>query len=159
MESREKAEFLLEQIRLCLSKKDYVRTEIIAKKVDTKQLNEDLYQDLKIKFYNLQIEYYTHFSEYFQICSAYKQIYNTSSIQNDETKWKTILQKLVLFSILSPFDGEISDILFRTLSDKKLFQLLSYRQLLEDYTSDEIMQWPLKQEKEMKENDIFADGK
>ncbi len=40
MEKREKVEFILEQIRLCLAKKDYVRTQIISKKINIKYFDE-----------------------------------------------------------------------------------------------------------------------
>ena len=38
MKIREKAEILLEQVRLCLAKKDFIRAEIISNKVNTKAL-------------------------------------------------------------------------------------------------------------------------
>ena len=40
MEKREKVEFILEQMRLCLAKKDYIRTQIISKKINTKYFEE-----------------------------------------------------------------------------------------------------------------------
>jgi len=40
MEKKEKVEFILEQMRLCLAKKDYMRTQIISKKVTTKYFEE-----------------------------------------------------------------------------------------------------------------------
>ncbi len=40
MEKREKVEFILEQLRLCLAKKDYIRTQIISKKISTKFFEE-----------------------------------------------------------------------------------------------------------------------
>ena len=36
MERREKVQFILEQMRLCLAKKDFIRTQIISKKVSPK---------------------------------------------------------------------------------------------------------------------------
>lgn len=36
MEKKEKVEFILEQMRLCLAKKDYIRTSIICKKINTR---------------------------------------------------------------------------------------------------------------------------
>ena len=36
MDKKEKVEFILEQMRLCLAKKDFVRTQIISKKISTK---------------------------------------------------------------------------------------------------------------------------
>jgi len=40
MEKKEKVEFILEQMRLCLAKKDYVRTQIISKKINTKYFED-----------------------------------------------------------------------------------------------------------------------
>ena len=36
MEKVEKVRFILEQMRLCMAKKDYIRTQIISKKISTK---------------------------------------------------------------------------------------------------------------------------
>ena len=36
MEKNEKVDFILEQIRLCLAKKDYIRAQIISKKISIK---------------------------------------------------------------------------------------------------------------------------
>ena len=36
MEKQEKVEFILEQMRLCIAKKDFIRTQIISKKINTK---------------------------------------------------------------------------------------------------------------------------
>ena len=41
MEKKEKVEFILEQMRLCLAKKDYIRTQIISKKINTKFFDEE----------------------------------------------------------------------------------------------------------------------
>ena len=41
MERREKVEFILEQMRLCLAKKDYVRAQIISKKISVKFFEDD----------------------------------------------------------------------------------------------------------------------
>lgn len=36
MEREEKVKFILEQMRLCMAKKDFIRTQIISKKISTK---------------------------------------------------------------------------------------------------------------------------
>ena len=41
MERREKVEFILEQMRLCLAKKDYVRAQIISKKISVKFFEDE----------------------------------------------------------------------------------------------------------------------
>jgi 26S proteasome regulatory subunit N5 len=36
MEKREKTDFILEQMRLCLAKKDFTRVQIISRKISSK---------------------------------------------------------------------------------------------------------------------------
>jgi 26S proteasome regulatory subunit N5 len=43
MEKREKIDFLLEQMRLCLLKGDFIRTQIISRKISTKAFDEEQY--------------------------------------------------------------------------------------------------------------------
>jgi len=40
MEKREKTDFILEQMRLCLLKRDYVRANIISKKINIRYFKE-----------------------------------------------------------------------------------------------------------------------
>jgi len=51
MEKKEKVELILEQMRLCLAKKDYIRTQIISKKISTKFFEDEKTQDLKLKYF------------------------------------------------------------------------------------------------------------
>lgn len=44
-------EMILEQMRLCLLKKDFVRTQIISKKISTKFFDSEEVDNLKLKFY------------------------------------------------------------------------------------------------------------
>jgi 26S proteasome regulatory subunit N5 len=41
MEKREKTDFILEQMRLLLAKRDYTRTQIISKKINTRFFKEE----------------------------------------------------------------------------------------------------------------------
>ena len=56
MERREKVELILEQMRLCLAVKDYIRAQIISKKVNVRFFESNDQQDLKLKFYNYMTE-------------------------------------------------------------------------------------------------------
>ena len=54
MTRKEKASLILEQMRLCLLKQDFVRTQIIAKKINIKFFedeNDEETQVLKLKYY------------------------------------------------------------------------------------------------------------
>ena len=40
MERKEKVEFILEQMRLCLATKDYIRAQIISKKISIRYISD-----------------------------------------------------------------------------------------------------------------------
>jgi 26S proteasome regulatory subunit N5 len=44
-------ELILEQMRLCLATKDYIRTQIISKKISTRFFEDGKNDELKLKFY------------------------------------------------------------------------------------------------------------
>ena len=41
MEKNDKVHFILEQMRLCLANKDFIRTQIISRKINTKFFQDD----------------------------------------------------------------------------------------------------------------------
>lgn len=49
--SDSQVELILEQMRLCLAKKDYIRTQIISKKINVKFFEAEDTHDLKLKYY------------------------------------------------------------------------------------------------------------
>jgi len=53
MKKQEKIELILEQMRLCLAIKDYIRTQIISKKINTNFFNNENpeIQQLKLKYF------------------------------------------------------------------------------------------------------------
>ena len=51
MEKKEKVEFILEQMRLCFETKDYIRTQIISKKISTKYFEAEDTEELKLRYY------------------------------------------------------------------------------------------------------------
>lgn len=76
MEKKERVEFILEQMRLCLAVKDYIRTQIISKKINTKFFQEENTEKLKLKYYNLMIQLDQHEGSYLSICKHYRAIYD-----------------------------------------------------------------------------------
>ena len=51
MEKKEKAEFLLEQVRLTLAQRDFSRLGIIANKISKKVLEEEGFEDLRVRYF------------------------------------------------------------------------------------------------------------
>mmetsp|Transcript_12710 Transcript_12710/g.22652 ORF Transcript_12710/g.22652 Transcript_12710/m.22652 type:complete len:457 (+) Transcript_12710:137-1507(+) len=157
MNKREKVDFLLEQIRLCLAKKDYIRAFIITKKVKRNQLDEGDMEDLKIRFYELLIEYYTHEKDPLELARANIAIFRTEGIQKKEKKWVSALQASVLYLCISPFDNHQIDLVHNLLQDDKLKQLDPYLSLLKHFVTNEIAQWPLPEHDVITKNALLKD--
>jgi 26S proteasome regulatory subunit N5 len=90
MEKREKTDFILEQFRLCMAKKDYTRAQIISRKISIKFFDDPSYSDLKIRFYNLMIEHSLFGNEYLKTCKNYRSLYDTASVKEDENQLKQV---------------------------------------------------------------------
>jgi len=146
MEKREKVDFLLEQVRLCLDNKDYIRAQIMSNKINRKLLGEPDCQDLKLRFYEQMIRYYAHDNTYIEICKCYQNIYETPSLQSDTAQWTTALQKIVLYVLLSPHDNTQSDLLHHIAEDKKLQEIPKYKDLLRSFITVELVRWKLLKE-------------
>uniref|UniRef100_A0A4W3K9G4 26S proteasome non-ATPase regulatory subunit 12 n=1 Tax=Callorhinchus milii TaxID=7868 RepID=A0A4W3K9G4_CALMI len=151
MEKKEKVEFILEQMRLCLAVKDYIRTQIISKKINTKFFQDENTEELKLKYYNLMIQVDQHEGSYLSICKHYRAIYDTPCIQADKTKWQQSLKSVALYVILAPYDNEQSDLVHRINADKKFEEIPKYKDLLKLFTTMELMRWSSLEEDYCKE--------
>lgn len=142
MDRKEKTEFILEQMRLCLAKKDYIRVQIISKKISTRYFEgaEEEVQKLKIRFYEMMIDLDLADSNYLGTCKHFKALYETPLIKNDKMKWQKALKSTVLYVLLSPHDNEQSDLLHRIKLEKRLDDIPKYRDLIECFTCQELMQ-------------------
>lgn len=87
------------------------------------------------------IQHALHEDQYLNVHKFYKQVYDSESIKEDETKWKEALQNAVLFIILSPFDNEQSDLLHRLYQDVRLAQIPQYQELTKHFVTIELMRW------------------
>jgi 26S proteasome regulatory subunit N5 len=77
MEKKEKLQYILYQLKLVLQRKDYVRTQIILKKINRKSLNDVGLELIKINYYKLIIQYYNHEKDSLEVARCYQTIYNT----------------------------------------------------------------------------------
>ncbi|CAF4451318.1 unnamed protein product [Rotaria sp. Silwood2] len=126
MDRREKLEFLLEQMRLCLATHDFIRTQIISKKINIKIFEDGASHDLTLKYYELMIEMDLNDKNYFHVCQHYKHYYEISSVKQDSEKMKQALKYVVLYLILSSYNNEQSDFLHRLFLDKNLEKIPKY---------------------------------
>mmetsp|Transcript_144178 Transcript_144178/g.401694 ORF Transcript_144178/g.401694 Transcript_144178/m.401694 type:complete len:459 (-) Transcript_144178:169-1545(-) len=159
MEPREKTEYILNQMRLVLLKRDYVRTQIISKKLNPKLLEKEEFQDLKIQYYEYMVRFWLHDKKYLDVCKCYLAIFNTPSVQADEPKWKGALTAHTLYLALAQYDNEQEDMLNRLdqLEAKKLDKVPVFKRLVKIFLRKEIAAWPLADEAEIRSHPVFQD--
>uniref|UniRef100_A0A453MJ49 PSMD12/CSN4-like N-terminal domain-containing protein n=1 Tax=Aegilops tauschii subsp. strangulata TaxID=200361 RepID=A0A453MJ49_AEGTS len=152
------------QVRLCLDRQDYVRAQILSRKISPRVFDADTSKDkrkpkegdnmvqeapadvpslleLKRIYYELMIRYYSHNNDYLEICRCYKSIYEIPSIKEDPAKWTPILRKICWFLVLAPHDPMQSSLLNATLEDKNLSEIPNFRLLLKQVVTMEVIQW------------------
>jgi len=139
MERKEKVELILEQIRLCLSTQDYIRTQIISKKISTRFFEDSNNDELRLKYYEYMIELGLHDQNYLEICKHYRAVYDTTSIQADQEKKLIAMKNVILFIVLAKYDNEQSDLIHRIAKEKILQDLPGYKQVLERFTTMELI--------------------
>jgi 26S proteasome regulatory subunit N5 len=122
MDKREKTDFILETIRLCMAKKDFTKAQIVSKKISSKFFDDLTYQDLKVRFFKLMIQHSLHGNEYLKTCKNYRALYDTPVIK-ESNEWQQILSNIVVFCIMSPYDNEQSDLIHRIKQDPLLSKI------------------------------------
>ncbi|CAM8996631.1 unnamed protein product [Rhodiola kirilowii] len=164
MAKTEKIAFILEQVRLCLDRQDYVRAQILSRKISPRVFEVDPSKEkkkpkegdnvveeapadipslpeLKKIYYELMIRYYSHDDEYLEICRCYKSIYDIPSIKEDPAKWIPVLRKICWYLVLAPHDPMQSSLLNATLEDKNLSEVPNFKLLLKYLVTMEVIQW------------------
>eukprot|EP01071_Lankesteria_metandrocarpae_P003264 Lankesteria_metandrocarpae@DN2859_c0_g1_i2.p1 len=148
MDRKEKAEFILEQMRVVLLKNDFIRCQILSKKINSKFLENDDVQELKLRYYKYMIEYHHGDSSYIDIAKALFAIFHTPQVQQDPATWRQALESYALYLLLAEHSNEQSDLLHKLISieEKKLKELPIIRQLLKEMTTAVLISWPLTNE-------------
>ncbi|KAL2504608.1 26S proteasome non-ATPase regulatory subunit 12A [Abeliophyllum distichum] len=164
MAKTEKIAFILEQVRLCLDCQDYVRAQILSRKISPRVFEADTSKEkkkpkegenvveeppadipsvleLKRIYYELMIRYHSHNNDYLEICRCYKAIYEIPSVKENPTLWIPVLRKICWYLVLSPHDPMQSSLLNSTLEDKNLSEIPHFRLLLKQLITMEVIRW------------------
>ncbi|RLN53009.1 hypothetical protein BBJ29_003003 [Phytophthora kernoviae] len=155
MTKLEKTEYILEQVRLTLAKKDFVRANILAKKILRRTLEEKNFQECKLKFYHLMIEYDTHENNTLELCRHWMAIFNTEMVKEKEEMWKKALEHATIFVVLSAFSNLQNDLLHKLASEKLTEKVPDFAVLLNKFTTKEIIAYPMEQDAVLKKHPIF----
>lgn len=116
MARREKVEFILAQVALCIEVGDWNQAAILSRKISTKYLarkpkktpeqlekerkdkekrgeeaeaEEDV-TDLKLRYYEQQIILAKHDDKYLDVCKHYRQVLDTEAVENDPAMLKPV---------------------------------------------------------------------
>ncbi|XP_014220791.1 26S proteasome non-ATPase regulatory subunit 12 [Trichogramma pretiosum] len=144
MTKKEKASLILEQMRLCLIKQDFIRTQIIAKKINIKFFEDESDEEtqaLKLKYYELMMELARHEGWYLELCRHNRAILETPSIKADAEKRSVALSRAVLYLILARHEPEQADLTHRLLADKLLEGLPIFKEILRLFVNPELIKW------------------
>lgn len=160
MDKTEKTKYILNQMRLTLAKKDFVRTQIISRKLNPKLLEPDDFQELKCEYFEYMVRYYLHEKKFLDASKSYQSIFNTKIVQADESKWMPALTAHAVYLCLSMFDNEQADMLLKldTMETKKLEKVPVVHSLVKMFIRNELAPWPFAAEADLKKLAIFQDS-
>ena len=84
MGKREKTAFILEQMRLCLDTKEYVRAQIMTRKINVKVFNDAEIEDLKLEYYGHIVRFHSHSHTWMEIFRAYQSMWGAKTLMEDQ---------------------------------------------------------------------------
>ncbi len=99
--------------------------------------------DLKLRFYEQQITLAKHDNKYLDVCKYYRQVLDTESVEDNATQLHAVLQRVIYFLLLAPYDNEQSDLLHRINLDTRNAEIPKDAALLKQFTISELMRWPM----------------
>lgn len=173
MAKTEKIAYILEQVRLCLAKKDFIRAQILARKISPRAFQKQQgdskgeigiegtaieeadagipsLPELKATYYRLMIAYHAHYHAYLEITRCYIALLESDGVADDPAAWVPVLKKICWYAVLAPSystpEGSASDVatlLATTAGYKQLGDLPLHKQLLATFTNPEIVRWGL----------------
>lgn len=120
MEKKEKLEYILYQLKLVLKRKDFVRTQIILKKISRRGLNEAGLEAIKLSYYSQIIQYYNHEKDDIEVARCYQTLYDTMTkaeenkecnLEFSEQEKRRVFENFVIYLMISPYSNEQVDLL------------------------------------------------
>jgi len=123
LEVKEKVDFILYQMKLVLIRRDFVRCQILSRKISKRHLAEEGLEKLKVQFYLYMIQYYIHEKMLLDAAKSYQIIFDTIKKASDELAAdlnkvggfnnlkQLAFQNFVIYLLISAYDNEKVDML------------------------------------------------
>lgn len=185
MAKSEKIDFILEQVRLCLDRGDYVRAQILSKKVAPRAFSPPAGKKgetagevgiegtiieapapgtppldaLKLKYYDLLVRYYNHTGSAVDVARCYRAQYDTPALQAEDggAAADEALKRVCWYAALAPASSDRTTLMAAAAAEPRMDGLPGYKSLLATFTSKEIVWWPALEEAHASEMAACAD--
>lgn len=131
-------------MELVLIRKDWVRLQILSRKISKRHMNEKGLESLKIEYFRYMTLYYIHEKMTLDASKAFLTMYDTMVAMEaewtDETKKSNSFENFVIFLLLSKFETEKQELL--TVVKEKYAREFEKHSKLQKYV-DNLMGWEL----------------
>lgn len=122
LETKDKLIFILYQMKLVLLRRDFVRCQILSRKISKRAIGGEGLEKLKIEFYQFMIRYFIHEKMILDVCKSYQIIYDTiNKAEGDlaeelkDAYWvklkKNSFDCFLIYLLISPYDNEKVDLM------------------------------------------------
>merc|ERR1719188_142474 len=121
LENKEKVDFILYQMKLVLARQDYIRLQILSRKISKRGLAEKGLEQQKIDYYGFLVKYHIHEKETLETSKCYQIIYDTvNKCEDEEQKTKldasgevrkNAFTNFVLYLLVTGYNQEKVDLL------------------------------------------------
>nr|XP_019012784.1 26S proteasome regulatory subunit N5 [Kwoniella pini CBS 10737]OCF51565.1 26S proteasome regulatory subunit N5 [Kwoniella pini CBS 10737] len=162
MDKREKTEFILEQMRLESLRGNWVKVRVGSRKINRVYLKEKDSQDIKLRYYDLMVQLALQDDEYLEACSAYQEVWDTEEVKADPAKELNVLENIMIYVVLAPYNNEQSDMLHKLYADPALQKAPQHFDLVKCFVTKELMRWSGIEQlygPTLRQSPIFASGK
>ncbi|KAJ9106080.1 hypothetical protein QFC21_001219 [Naganishia friedmannii] len=159
MDSREKTEFILEQMRLESQRGLWPRVRVGGRKINRTYLKEKGNSDMKLRYYELMIKLALHEDNYLDACKAWQEVWDTEEVKANEQQNMQAMEHIIIFICLAPYDNEQSDMIQKLSSNPALKKCVQHYELLKSFITKELMRWPGVESlygPVLRESDVFA---
>jgi 26S proteasome regulatory subunit N5 len=84
LQTKEKVDFILYQMKLVLARRDFVRCQILSRKISKKHISEKGLEAQKVQYFRFMVSYYVHERMTLDTAKAYQTIYDTFAANPEE---------------------------------------------------------------------------
>lgn len=147
MDRRERAEYILDQMRLLLQVNDWIRCHIVSKKLSSKTFNETGFEDIKVRYHEYMGKYWEHEQDRLELAKCFSEILDVApEALPEHVNRELVFTSYVLSLFLAPnTEEQVKRLSELTTSDK--YKILTesvewVKNLLALYNGKELMSWP-----------------